>query len=177
MSATRARAGARSPSEDLKYLADAAISSSSREKQPWPSDSMWTWTSMAASESMRIRGMVHACRTGECHTLCPLPGTPRNTELCPGPRPVRGKSSAFPLPRDVACATLTGVTLDALPPDVKTGDLLWTPSAGRGEQAGVTAFARWLKDTRGLELSAYNDLWQWSVTDIDAFWQAIWDYN
>jgi acetoacetyl-CoA synthetase len=77
----------------------------------------------------------------------------------------------------VACVTLTGVTLDELPPDVKTGDLLWTPSAERVEQAGITAFTRWLKDTRGLELGAYNDLWQWSITDIDAFWRAIWDYN
>ena len=77
----------------------------------------------------------------------------------------------------MACATLTGVTLDELPTEVKTGDLLWTPSAERVRQAGITAFARWLKDTRGLELGSYNDLWQWSITDIDAFWQAIWDYN
>ena len=77
----------------------------------------------------------------------------------------------------MTCATLTGVTLDELPTEVRTGDLLWTPSPERVEQAGITAFTRWLKDTRGLELSAYRDLWQWSVTDLDAFWQAIWDYN
>src|SRR6202012_3613668 len=23
----------------------------------------------------------------------------------------------------------------------------------------------------------YPELWQWSVTETDAFWQAIWDYN
>ena len=77
----------------------------------------------------------------------------------------------------MACVTLTGVTLHELLTDVKTGDLLWTPSAQRVEQAGITAFTRWLKDTRGLDLGAYNDLWQWSITDIDAFWRAIWDYN
>jgi acetoacetyl-CoA synthetase len=69
------------------------------------------------------------------------------------------------------------VTLDALPAEVKTGDLLWTPSRERVERAGITAFTRWLNDTRGLEFRGYEDLWQWSITDIDAFWQAIWDYN
>jgi len=64
-----------------------------------------------------------------------------------------------------------------VPDDVKTGDLLWTPSAERVEQAGITAFTRWLADTRGLTFAGYADLWQWSITDTDAFWQAIWDYN
>src|SRR6516164_8519939 len=49
-SAIRSSDGARS-SSDLKYLAEAAMSSSSSEKQPCPSDSMWTWMSMALSES------------------------------------------------------------------------------------------------------------------------------
>jgi acetoacetyl-CoA synthetase len=59
---------------------------------------------------------------------------------------------------------------------VKVGDLLWTPSAELVEQANVTAFIAWLRDTRGLRLRGYQDLWEWSVTDIEAFWQAIWDY-
>jgi acetoacetyl-CoA synthetase len=60
---------------------------------------------------------------------------------------------------------------------VKTGDPLWTPSAERVEQANVTAFIAWLRDTRGLRFTGYADLWEWSVTDIDGFWQAIWDYT
>src|SRR5215469_9011458 len=97
--------------------------------------------------------------------------------LCPGPRPVQGKSSASPLPPADPCVTLCGVAQPDLPDDVKTGDLLWTPSAERVEQAGITAFTRWLADTRGLTFAGYADLWQWSITDTDAFWQAIWDYN
>jgi acetoacetyl-CoA synthetase len=60
---------------------------------------------------------------------------------------------------------------------VKAGDLLWTPSQERIAAANITAFMGWLKETRGLEFTDYPALWQWSVTDLDAFWQAIWDYN
>ena len=60
-SAIAARDGVRSwPA--LKYAAEASISSSSREKWPWPSDSMCTWTSMALSDEVcmvGIHGMVH----------------------------------------------------------------------------------------------------------------------
>ena len=60
---------------------------------------------------------------------------------------------------------------------VKQGDLLWTPSPERVASANITAFMGWLKETRGLDFTGYQDLWQWSVTETDAFWQAVWDYN
>ncbi len=59
---------------------------------------------------------------------------------------------------------------------VKEGDLLWTPSAERIEKAQLTAFCRWLKAERGLDFPDYQALWRWSTTEIEAFWQAIWDY-
>jgi acetoacetyl-CoA synthetase len=59
---------------------------------------------------------------------------------------------------------------------IKEGDLLWTPGRERIERAHLTAFMRWLKQERQLAFADYGALWQWSVTDIDAFWRAIWDY-
>jgi acetoacetyl-CoA synthetase len=59
---------------------------------------------------------------------------------------------------------------------VREGDLLWTPGPDRVERANVTAFTRWLAAERGHDFGAYQDLWEWSVTDLDGFWQAIWDY-
>lgn len=53
---------------------------------------------------------------------------------------------------------------------------LWRPSAGRIEDAGITRYQQWLKETRGLSFARYDDLWQWSVTEIETFWQTIWDY-
>ena len=41
--------------------------------------------------------------------------------------------------------------------------------------ARVTRFARWLSD-RGVLTETYDDLWRWSVTEVDAFWDAIWAY-
>src|SRR3954452_17045319 len=35
---------------------------------------------------------------------------------------------------------------------------------------------RWLAVERGLSFAAYNDLWQWSVDDLDGFWSAIWEF-
>jgi acetoacetyl-CoA synthetase len=60
--------------------------------------------------------------------------------------------------------------------EVREGDLLWTPGPDRVARANVTAFARWLAAERGLHLDGYPALWRWSVTDLDGFWQAIWDY-
>ena len=44
------------------------------------------------------------------------------------------------------------------------------------DRANVTAFARWLERARGRQFGDYHALWRWSVTDLDGFWQAVWDY-
>ncbi|HEY6389397.1 MAG TPA: acetoacetate--CoA ligase [Candidatus Acidoferrum sp.] len=59
---------------------------------------------------------------------------------------------------------------------VREGELLWTPSAAQVEGANLTRFAKWLARERGLEFGSYDDLWQWSVTELEEFWQAMWDY-
>ncbi len=40
----------------------------------------------------------------------------------------------------------------------------------------IRRYQDWLKANRGLSFDSYNALWQWSITDIDAFWQSMWDY-
>ncbi|MHB8657188.1 MAG: acetoacetate--CoA ligase [Solirubrobacteraceae bacterium] len=52
-------------------------------------------------------------------------------------------------------------------------ELLWTPSAERIERATVTRFERWLGETRGLGFRSYDELWKWSVDDLEAFWSAL----
>ena len=49
-----------------------------------------------------------------------------------------------------------------------------TPGAPFLPQIGL--YQDWLKTHRGLSFESYNALWQWSITDLDAFWQSIWDY-
>lgn len=53
---------------------------------------------------------------------------------------------------------------------------LWRPSAQRIANADLTLFVNWLKETRGLELPDYESLWQWSITEVEAFWEATWQW-
>ncbi len=40
----------------------------------------------------------------------------------------------------------------------------------------IRLYQDWLARERGLKFETYDALWQWSVTDLDTFWQSIWDY-
>jgi acetoacetyl-CoA synthetase len=40
----------------------------------------------------------------------------------------------------------------------------------------ISAYQRWLAQNRGLTFDSYDALWSWSVRDLDAFWQSIWDH-
>ena len=54
--------------------------------------------------------------------------------------------------------------------------VLWEPSPGRIAGATITRYARWLEETRSLELPGYGELWQWSVDDLEGFWASIWEF-
>jgi len=54
--------------------------------------------------------------------------------------------------------------------------MLWQPSAEMVERSRLTEFLRWLKRERGLSFDGYEQLWQWSVDDLDGFWSAIWEF-
>ena len=56
------------------------------------------------------------------------------------------------------------------------GELLWEPSAELVERSRLTEFMRWLEAERGLAFDGYQELWQWSVDDLDGFWSAIWEF-
>jgi acetoacetyl-CoA synthetase len=55
------------------------------------------------------------------------------------------------------------------------GDLLWTPGEAFLTHAGLSKFTAWLERERGLKFKDYEALWRWSVSDLQAFWMAIWD--
>jgi acetoacetyl-CoA synthetase len=40
----------------------------------------------------------------------------------------------------------------------------------------IRLYQDWLREQRGLSFDSYDALWRWSVTDLPAFWQSIWDY-
>lgn len=59
---------------------------------------------------------------------------------------------------------------------VQEGALLWTPRPEAVAASNLPHFLRWLREQRGVQLADYEALRQWSVTEIEAFWGAIWDY-
>ena len=40
----------------------------------------------------------------------------------------------------------------------------------------IRLYQQWLADQRGLHFDNYEALWRWSTTELEAFWQSIWDY-
>ncbi|MBV7456345.1 acetoacetate--CoA ligase [Acidovorax sp. sif1233] len=40
----------------------------------------------------------------------------------------------------------------------------------------IRLYQDWLRDQRGLQFDSYDALWRWSTTELDAFWQSVWDY-
>ena len=40
----------------------------------------------------------------------------------------------------------------------------------------IRLYQDWLHSQRGLSFDTYEALWRWSTSDLDAFWQSIWDY-
>ncbi|WP_018808211.1 acetoacetate--CoA ligase [Salinispora arenicola] len=56
------------------------------------------------------------------------------------------------------------------------GDVLWTPPADVRDRSRIGTYLRWLSAHRGLDFADYDELWRWSVTDLPAFWQSIWDH-
>jgi acetoacetyl-CoA synthetase len=40
----------------------------------------------------------------------------------------------------------------------------------------IRLYQNWLREQRGLHFDDYDALWRWSTTDLDAFWQSVWDY-
>jgi acetoacetyl-CoA synthetase len=53
---------------------------------------------------------------------------------------------------------------------------LWEPPGELVERARMTEYMRWLASERGLDFNGYDDLWRWSVEDLEGFWSSIWDF-
>jgi acetoacetyl-CoA synthetase len=56
------------------------------------------------------------------------------------------------------------------------GNLLWEPPAELEENAVLTRYMRWLEENRGLSFEDYNELWGWSVDDVEGFWSSLWEF-
>jgi acetoacetyl-CoA synthetase len=56
-------------------------------------------------------------------------------------------------------------------------ELLWQPSEERIKNTNIFHFMQYANQRHGQSLRNYHELYQWSITDIPGFWEAIWDYG
>ncbi|MFZ0974505.1 MAG: acetoacetate--CoA ligase [Solirubrobacteraceae bacterium] len=56
------------------------------------------------------------------------------------------------------------------------GDILWTPPADWRDTTEIGRFVNWLRDERAREFGGFDDLYRWSVDDLEGFWGALWDF-
>ena len=56
------------------------------------------------------------------------------------------------------------------------GEVLWTPLADVRETTQLGRYLEWLRETRGIEHAGYDELWRWSVDDLEGFWGSVWDF-
>ncbi|PEB51748.1 acetoacetate--CoA ligase [Bacillus pseudomycoides] len=59
---------------------------------------------------------------------------------------------------------------------ITEGVLLWKPSQQQIENSGISLFMKWLKKEKGLSFGSQNELWKWSVEELETFWENIWNY-
>lgn len=71
------------------------------------------------------------------------------------------------------------------------GTLLWEPNEEFRRGSEIARYMRWLADERGVRIGgnagespgsgaydgeAYEELWRWSVEEVEEFWASLWEY-
>src|SRR3970040_524312 len=52
---------------------------------------------------------------------------------------------------------------------------LWTPSEEKIKSSNMFKYLQYAESFSGRKFAAYLDLYQWSVSDIEKFWESIWN--
>ncbi|MDI3257472.1 MAG: acetoacetate--CoA ligase [Kyrpidia sp.] len=59
---------------------------------------------------------------------------------------------------------------------IPEGAFLWEGSETFKQSTNLYRYMQWLTVTRHLSFSSYEDLWRWSVSDLEAFWSSVWNF-
>ncbi|WP_342514905.1 acetoacetate--CoA ligase [Sporosarcina sp. FSL K6-1522] len=59
---------------------------------------------------------------------------------------------------------------------IKEGTFLWEANQSYKDNANITKYMKWLADNNKPSFANYQALWQWSVDELEDFWETIWDY-
>ena len=53
---------------------------------------------------------------------------------------------------------------------------LWTPSRERAQDAEMTRFMSWVGERQDRAFVDYEELWRWSVEELEEFWACLWEF-
>jgi acetoacetyl-CoA synthetase len=56
-------------------------------------------------------------------------------------------------------------------------EILWEPSPDQSENSQMTQFIRLINRKYSQSIQNYNDLFEWSITHISAFWEMVWYFS
>lgn len=62
-------------------------------------------------------------------------------------------------------------------PDATDNSLLWQPSQTILDTSHWTRFTKFVNEQHGLSLKEPSELWQWSVENVEQFWDLCWKYT
>jgi len=53
---------------------------------------------------------------------------------------------------------------------------VWVPSEERKKNANITHYMKWVNEKYGKDFKTYDELYQWSIDDLENFWESVSDY-
>ena len=56
------------------------------------------------------------------------------------------------------------------------GKKLWEGSLHFKESSHLYHYQQWLSSNHGLKFNSYHELWEWTINNIEDFWESIWNY-
>jgi acetoacetyl-CoA synthetase len=55
-------------------------------------------------------------------------------------------------------------------------EVLWAPSQSRRQSSVLARFSEFLSAEKIGPFASYEELWQWSVRDLERFWASVWEF-
>jgi acetoacetyl-CoA synthetase len=56
-------------------------------------------------------------------------------------------------------------------------NILWEPTKEQIDNSNLTAFIKFLNEQLGISIESYKQLHNWSITDIESFWESLWRFG
>jgi acetoacetyl-CoA synthetase len=55
-------------------------------------------------------------------------------------------------------------------------EVMWTPPTDVRETTELGRFLDFVRDTRGRDLAGHDELFEWSIADLEGFWGSVWNF-